>query len=402
MEKAIRAGVIGASSESIYAIEEAKKRNIYTIAVDGSADAPGLAHADSSAVVDLRDIDALYRFFEQNPVDFLLPVPVGRILIASGAVNEKLGLPGVGLHATQVSTDKWDFHQRLAEKGLRDAEARLIGSGERTDSIEDMKFPLILKPRFGSGSRAVKSYQSYAELLDDVGSIVSEDEDFIAETCVPGTEFGADVFVVDGKQHLILLREKILTPEPYRQCVGYFAVERSADRAVLFEEVERLLQGTVETLGIDNCLMHADIMFDGEKAFLIEVSPRPSGHYLHNYFTKYATGFDMLGKYIDYAIASIDGSSFDLGYDYNAEGMLIKYFDLPEGIVESIPSDDDISGLEDVVCYTCNIEKGEHIGQVTDGKSVMGRGFYVVRAESLEKGLEICNKIENQFVIKED
>lgn len=85
MKKRFRAGVIGASSESIYAIEEAKKRGIYVIAIDGSEEAPGLQCADEGHVVDIRDVEAVFSFFDSNPIDFLLPVPVGRILTTSAA-----------------------------------------------------------------------------------------------------------------------------------------------------------------------------------------------------------------------------------------------------------------------------------------------------------------------------
>ena len=401
MREKIKAGIIGASSESLYAIEEAGKKGIYTIAVDGSDRAPGLSAADQSAVVDLNDLNALYDYFGYNNVDFLLPVPVGRILIASGAVNDRFGLPGVGYEAAHLSTDKWAFHTCLAERNLRNAEAVLIASGEGVSGLKDMTYPVVLKPRFGSGSRAVKVYHSYDELRADTGDVISDEEDFIAETCKGGTEYGADIFVVNGKQNLILLREKMLTPEPYRQCVGYFAVEKNEDTAEMFSRVNALLDGTVEALGLDNCLMHADIMYDGNEAFLIEVSPRPSGHYLHNYFTRYATGFDMLGAYIDFAIASGQGESFVLDYEYSAKSMLIKYFDLGTGIVESMPDAEEIRKREDIVCYNCYMKEGDSIGMVTDGRSVMGRGFYVVKADTLADAGAVCAEIENKFTIWE-
>ncbi|MCQ2563590.1 MAG: ATP-grasp domain-containing protein [Mogibacterium sp.] len=401
MKIAASAGIIGASNESIYAIEEAKKRGIYTIAVDGNEKAPGLEHANQSAVVDLNDEEALFDYFCKNPIDFLLPVPVGRILVATGAVNDRFDLPGVRFNAAHLSTDKWAFHETLSNKGLRNAEALLVKSNENVSKLADIDYPLILKPRFGSGSRAVKKYGSYAELSEDVGEIVSKEEDFIAETCKKGIEYGADVFIVNGTTHLILLREKILTPEPYRQCVGYFAIEYNRETEELFNRINTLLKGIVDALGLNNCLMHADILDDGREAFVIEVSPRPSGHYLHNYFTRYATGFDMLGSYIDFAIASKERKPFEMDYQYNAKSMLIKYFDLKEGIIEKLPDPETTKSREDVVCYNCNLKPGDSIGMVTDGRSVMGRGFYVVAADTLESAKAICAEIEKQFVIRE-
>jgi len=131
MAKQFTAGVVGASQESIFAIEEARKRGIKVIAIDGDKTAPGLICADEGHVIDIRDIDAVFDFFESNPVDFLLPVPVGRILTTTGFVNEHFGLPGVGAKAANLATDKWEFHKVLSEAGLRNAEAVLIDGRNR-------------------------------------------------------------------------------------------------------------------------------------------------------------------------------------------------------------------------------------------------------------------------------
>ncbi len=400
-DKVTRAGIIGASNESVYAITEAGKRGIRTIAVDGSPHARGLECADEGHVVDLRDTDAVFAFFDSNPVDFLLPVPVGRILTTAGAVNDRYGLPGVSRRAAELSTDKWEFHKTLAAEGLRDAEAILFNTKEEIEGLSRMQYPVVVKPRFGSGSRAVKVYRSYEALADDMKDVTSFDEDYIAESCVPGTEYGVDVIITEGVYRMVLLREKIITPEPYRQCVGYFAIEKNAESKALFDRVDSLLSAAVRVLGLDDCLMHADIMDDGSKSFIIELSPRPSGHYLHNYFTRYATGFDMLSEYISYAEACADGKTYDIDYQYNAKSMMIRYFDLLEGVVAKLPDPAEIESMDSVICYNCFMKEGDRLGKVIDGGSVMGRGFYVIKADSIDEAMDISREIEKRIIIKE-
>ena len=401
MKGIITAGVVGASSESVYAIEEAKKRGIKVIAVDGAGEAPGLAYADEGHVVDIRDIDAVFSFFDSNPIDFLLPVPVGRILTTSGEVNERYGLPGVRKKGTNFSTDKWAFHNMLAAEGLRNADAVLVDNINKIREIASMEFPIIFKPRYGSGSRDVKAYNTYEELLADADGLPIGEEDFIAETCKEGIEYGVDAVVLNGEYKMILLREKIITPPPYRQCVGYYALEKTEERKKMFESIDSLLEKSVKLLDIDDCLLHADVIYNGDEAFLIEISPRPSGHYLHNYFTRYACGFDMLGAYIDFAGNAYNREKYKIDYTYNAESMLIRYFDLPEGIVEVIPESEEIEQMKEVVCYNNNLKPGDRLDKVTDGRSVMGRGFYIVKADSLKDCEAICGEIEKQFIIKE-
>jgi hypothetical protein len=87
--------------------------------------------------------------------------------------------------------------------------------------------------------------------------------------------------------------------------------------------------------------------------------------------------------------------------EYSAKSMLIKYFDLGTGIVESMPDAEEIRKREDIVCYNCYMKEGDSIGMVTDGRSVMGRGFYVVKADTLADAGAVCAEIENKFTIRE-
>ena len=156
----MRAAVIGASSESIYTINKAKELGLEVLALDGNPDAPGLKAADSSFVVDIRDPEKVFEILdkEENRPDIVLPVPIGRYLTTTGAVNDKYGLTGVTAYAAGICTDKYEFHKVLNEKGLRDAELYLLPAGSDFMDASELNevYPVVVKPRFGSGSRGVE------------------------------------------------------------------------------------------------------------------------------------------------------------------------------------------------------------------------------------------------------
>lgn len=396
--------VIGASSESIHAIEEAKSLGLAVTALDGDPQAPGLSEADQSRVIDIRDKDAVFRFLEPLHPDVVLPVPIGRYLTTTGVVNDYFHLTGVTEQSARLVTDKYQFHQCLAELGLRNCAQELIPAGMPEMEIEaqigaDVPFPAVVKPRFGSGSRGVEVYQSPMEFFTDFATGAPYDEDFVLETCVAGEEYGVDGAYVSGKFQLILLRDKRQTPLPYRQCVGYYSVPESREPEFT-AAVRELLQEAGRALGLDNCLLHADIIrAAGDTPFLIELSARPSGHYLHNLFTPMVTGVDPVREFLKLAIPGLGQKACFTPRETKL--MAIRYFDLPEGIVESVPREEQLrEQYPELRYWDCGLEPGMRLGKVTNGASVMHRGCYILEADSREELDRAADGISAEFGIR--
>ena len=81
--------VIGASSESVYAINRARSYGMKVLAFDGDKGAEGLKYADESFVVDIRDPEKIYSIIDRKRIHpeemVVLPVPIGRYLIRSSS-----------------------------------------------------------------------------------------------------------------------------------------------------------------------------------------------------------------------------------------------------------------------------------------------------------------------------
>lgn len=379
------AAVIGASSESIYVINKAKELGLKVIALDGTPEAPGLKAADASFVVDIRDPQKVFEILDRdgNKPDVVLPVPIGRYLTTTGAVNDKYNICGVSFDAANVCTDKYEFHKVLAEEGLRNAELYLIPAGEENTDIDEINtiYPVIVKPRFGSGSRGVEMFNTPQELKEKFLSGQPYDEDYCVETCVPGTEYGVDGVFVDGEFKLILLRGKKNTPPPYRECVGYYSVIETDKNAEFFKKTKELIAKAGEAIGFKSNIIHADIIKDNDgNPFIIEISARPSGHNLHNLFTPLASGVDEVTEFIKFAVPALDKSySFEPDVEKN---MLIRYFDFENVRVNKVPDEKELFKKYPLKAWCCNLKKGMFLGKVTNGASVMGRGYFCVEADS--------------------
>lgn len=245
-----------------------------------------------------------------------------------------------------------------------------------------LKFPLIIKPRFGSGSRDVIAVKNQDELKNALSKIDLNKEDFLAETLVEGVEYGLSGAVVNGKYIHILIRQKLLTPLPYRQSIG------SLSASEIFE-VTNYMQRVSTRLNLKNCLINADLIITPEgEPFIIELAPRPSGHYLSSTFVEIATGVNMTKEWINMILGK--AFSFEPKFIKHA---IIRYFDF-EGRVTP-PNFEILKNELGIVKYECNINGV--LGKVTDGKSIMNRGYAIIVASNKQECLAKADALIKKF-----
>lgn len=374
--------VIGASNESVHAINTAKQKGYTVWAFDQDPNACGLPYADKQYILDINDTTSIIKKLEGYIPNIVLPVPIGRSLISTGKINDVYNLFGISERDAELCTDKYTFHTVLYQNGLRNIFCKLIQSKSTQDITWDT-FPAILKPRFGAGSRAVTVIANQKQLSDTLSSYMPLREDFIIEDCIKGQEFGVDGAIINGRLEVTLLRQKINTPPPICQCVGYFSVPKTFDTIDKYNSATDFLNELISVLKIQNGLFHADLIHNADGWFPIEFSPRPSGHNLHNLFTIKCTNIDIVKEYLNCSENSYANISCFISH--NIKPMLIHFFNFQKTHITGIPCEKYLYSKYPVVYYKCNMKKGDWLCEITDGKSIVERGFFILEADSIKK-----------------
>ncbi len=392
-----KAVVIGASADSIYAIKVAKEKGIFVCAIDGNADAAGFKEADKVIVQDISNISKIEEIVRELNSDFVLPVPIGRYLYTVACVNEACNLKGIKKNFTEISVDKFKFHKFLNKNGLRNVKLYLLKPyTENIEKVYDIKFPAIIKPRYGSGSRDVFYVKTQKELKTVLKRISSFNEDFVLEEAVCGDEYGVDAVKINGKLHIILVRKKIMTPLPQRQAVAYISVCSDENDREIIEAITNKMTKVCETMEYDDCLIQADLIVNEKDVFIIEISPRQTGHNVYDIFVPFVTGIDMIKEYINYIIFGEDRCCFK---PVRIKKSIISFFDLEEKIVNYIPTEDEIKkNIEcELIAWKCDIKKNTYMDKVTNGHSIMKRGYFILQEKDEEKLIRDSNKILSLF-----
>lgn len=385
--------IIGVGSEAVPIIKKARERGVYTIGLDGNKDAEGLKYVDKAIWVDILDKDAVCKILKDNKVDFVIPVPVGSCLSTMGWVNEHFNFKGINYEPVKYSVDKYLFHNKLHENGLRNIDLHLVNKDTKLADL-NIEYPAILKPRFGSGSRDVFFIDNDEQLDTCVEQVKRLNEDFVLEQVVDGTEYGLDGVVIDGKLQIVLLRKKINTPKPIRQAISSLPVQKVGEGKVIYDKVYEKIDKVIRVLNYNNCFVNADLIINDKGVFVIEIASRPAGHSISSTLIPLATGIDMTKEYLKWLMN--EEYSFEAE---NIECLQMRFFDFSDVTITKVPTKWQLSKFlgEDLISWNCNIKEQDYMNKVVDGHSIMNRGFFVVRGKNETDLLEKSAWVLSQF-----
>lgn len=173
--------------------------------------------------------------------------------------------------ACALCFDKYAMYTHCVSQGIAHAKTyHTVEAFREAIALQEIDFPVFVKPRNGSASIAV----SRVESLLEVERLFDQSDGLIVQEFLNGPELGVDVYVDLLSQEVtsIFIKEKLVMR------AGETDKSRSVVRTDVFELVEHVLDGTglVGPLDFD--------VFDVDGTlYLSEINPRFGGGYPHAY-----------------------------------------------------------------------------------------------------------------------
>jgi biotin carboxylase len=393
---------VGAGRHQRRALSRLKELGVRLVAVDKNPDAPGLALADVSEVVDVLDLPAVIEVGRRHGVDGVLTYAADRAVPVVAAVAEALGLPGIGTKTAHLMTNKIAMRRQLAEAGVpqpRFAAVRTLH--EARAAAGSVGFPAVLKPADSAGQRGLFLCQS----LDDVerhlhASLVqSIEQEAILESYHQGLEVNGLLVLRDGEPVVVTLSDRRRPPGR-----GFGVAIAHVYPSTLFgdalEEVRRTGVHTVKALGLRDGIAYPQVLWSEDGvARLVEVAARiPAGQM--DSVARYGVGVDL----IEIALAQALGRPVpdDLVVPKTQQPMAISFLTakpgpLPTGKLVRVSGLERVESFPGVVEAELYFQEGETIRPVQlDGDR---RGYVIAlgatnldaveRAESAARLLDV-------------
>lgn len=346
-------------------VQAAKELGVYTIVTDNLdvKDSPAKQMADEFLNYNIYDTDKIVKYCKENDVDGVLGFCIDPTQRPAQKICEELGLPCFG-NKEQVFalTDKNAFKKLCMDNGVD------VIPEYSECNIDEIPFPVLVKPVDSRGSRGIKVCNNKDELEKflTIAKKESTNGKAIIEKYMSNNQDLTITYIVkDGVPNLISIGDRYSGREEdnlNRQNVCVIQPSRYADMYI--KNVHQKVINMIKKLGIKNGPVFMQGFADGNTVRMYDPGIRFPGNEYERIYTK-ATGMNPMKSIIKYSIGGeIDDYNGKLRDSYTLNNKIaIQYMiNVGPGKIGKIDGLDEIAKIPQII----DIQQRHFVGDVIE------------------------------------
>ena len=224
----------------------------------------------------------------------------------------------------------------------------------------------------------------------------SHDGNLIVEEFLHGKQFSTEALIIDGKGYNLGFTDRNYE---FIEKFNPFIIENGGDMptSISSHQKELVEKTAIEAglaIGIKNGVVKGDMVLTDNGPKVIEIASRLSGGYFSSNQIPLNTGINI----VKYAIKIALNIKFNVSelIPFKNDGVAIRYFFPPSGLITDIKNLSYINGKGYVKKFELFVKVGDRINHITD--HTKRAGFVITtgktKNEALERANDIINKIE--------
>ena len=365
--------IIGANSFQNQLIVKAKELGFETHVFAWKAGDIGEYTADYFYPISIVEKDKIL-----NVCKTIRPVAVVTIgsdlaSLTANYVARALNLSANSEHCDLIATNKFMMREALQAGGIWTPMHKKIKDVSDLETLNEIKFPVIVKPTDRSGSRAITKVDEEKELKNAVLQAMEQSFEHaaIVEEFIEGKEYSCECISYHGQHHFLAFTKKYTTGAPNFIETGHM---QPADiEKEKYDEIINVIFKALNALEIREGASHTEFKITSKgEVKIIEIGARMGGDCIGSDLVPLSTGEDFVKMVIDVAC----GRAPIFAEKENRNKAFIKF----------IFSDRDIEELElrkkekpETIFRVSDIEKDKSEKDIHDSSS--RRGYYIYTEE---------------------
>lgn len=298
-----KAIVLGGHLPHIVLVDNLKKRGYYTILLDYAENPPAKGAADEHIIASSLDLEAVLAIAQDFGAKLVIATCSDQANLTACYVAEKLDLPAPYSYQTALNvTNKGLMKKIMLENSIPSSKHVYLESLESgLAAISDLKFPIVIKPVDGYGSKGVLKVDNPDEVEDKIGIAMSSSRSkrIVVEEYYIGKEIQADYFVNDGKAVPVLIREKQKITDSSKDVLqAYGSIIPAEISPKALENLHSIADKIVHSFKLNYTPLLIQAIVNQDDVKVIEFSPRIGGGLSYRMINM-ITGFDIVDASIN-------------------------------------------------------------------------------------------------------
>lgn len=294
--------MLGGSYAQLPIIREAKAKGLYVIICDYLPDNPGRHLADEYHNISTTDKQAVLSLAKAVQANFVIAYASDPAAPVAAYVAEQLGLPGNSFQCVQTLAEKDRFRNFLKKHHFNTPQSISLHEDEiQLDRIDELHFPLIVKPTDSSGSKGVVkiNHADEFESACQKALVYSRNKRLVIEEFIDtqNEQLHGDGYVLDGKLIFSYLGDHRFNVD-VNPFVPYSTTWPSRVPQQTLHEVEKEVQRLISLVGFQNGPINIEARIYRDKIYIMEIGPRNGGNFVPQAL-KWICNFDMVNALIN-------------------------------------------------------------------------------------------------------
>jgi len=368
--------LIGGGVQEVRAVEFAQRLGYRVVVTDRLPDAPCIAAADESFVVDGRDIEGLVSLARELQIDGGLQgvFTLTELVTSVAAVSEALELPGASVASAETCQDKGLAKREWLRQSIETPAGGVVENREEAHQVfSSLSGPGIIKPVRGFGAIGVAALLTADDVdryFDDLTGVASRA--WVVEELVDGASHDVNgLFDGDGVFHPQGIADREFVAGTFAEHQVHAPTQLTEVRQ---EDLYDLLRRCAAAFGIDSGPVKGDAILTDGGFTMLEIAPRLHGPKM----SLYALPESGQDYWADFLSVITGGPVVGLP-DLPAKHFLSNSIPAKPGRISQIKGVDEVRGWDGIVDVMLFRDVGDTVAPTVNSTDVVG---YVLAATS--------------------
>lgn len=276
--------IIGAGLEMIQMYLEAKKLGLLVVGTDQNPKAPAFKFANKKLLCSTRDVNEtlkkINKFSKKHKV-IGVTTSSNDVPLTVAKVAKSLNLRSISIKNAKISSNKLYMKNFFSKFNIPSSKFCIIKTLKDLKKLKNLKFPIIIKPLDGRGSRGVTFHTNHLNIMwalqhakrqSDLNEVLIEEYEY-------GNQLSVEGFVYKKKYYPIAFADRDYSNLKFTK--PYIIEKGGNTPSTISKKKEKIInilcKKIVKSLNLDSGSIKFDIVINKNKVKIIEFALRLSG-----------------------------------------------------------------------------------------------------------------------------